>query len=80
MRAKLKRSHAGANLFERYKNSLGVSGTVVLDVCTRFDSTVDMFESIFKNQSVLERMQEVDLVMGLYGLLPYILQLIISCI
>ena len=53
----LKRSHAYNELFEKSQAKFGVSRRVSMDVKTRFDSTVLMFESILNNQHVLNFMQ-----------------------
>ncbi len=56
--AAIRRSHVRKEQFFSYQNSLNVHKSTLTDFPTRFDSTVDMFESISKNKAVLQRMQE----------------------
>lgn len=58
VRAAIKHSHSRFQAFQRIQNSMGVHTTIKNDVKTRFDSTVEMFESVLRNREVLLRMQE----------------------
>lgn len=49
IRACIKRSHAKMVQFRKYREMLNI----------RFDSTVEMFESVQKNKDVLRRMKEL---------------------
>ncbi len=52
------RSHAYAVLFEEFQTALNISKKIELDVRTRFDSTLPIFESVLLNKAVLLGMQE----------------------
>lgn len=58
VRAAIKHSHARNDAFRRTQVSLGITTTIKNDVKTRFDSTVEMFDSVLRNRAVLQRMQE----------------------
>eukprot|EP00171_Calliarthron_tuberculosum_P023574 IDg23574t1 len=54
----IRHSHTRMQLFDNLQTSVGVKRTIVVDVPTRFDSTVDMLESVLINKPVLLRLQE----------------------
>ena len=54
----IKRKHSYALLFDECQKELGVSRGICNDVKTRFDSTLEMFDSIICNREVLKRLQE----------------------
>lgn len=57
----LRRSHQRASLFHRCQSHFGIERGIVGDTKTRFDSTLDMLESILHNRRPLERMRELTL-------------------
>lgn len=58
VRAALRRSHNRMQAFTSIQDALAVHKMIVSDVRTRFDSTLDMFESVLLNKPVLVRLQE----------------------
>lgn len=59
IRATLRRSNVRMERFTILQTSLGIFKTIASDVPTRFDSTINMFESILVNKPVLLRLQEL---------------------
>ncbi len=58
LRAAIRRSHIKKELFLSYQNSLNMHISIVADIPTRLGSIVDLFDILFKNRAVLQRMQE----------------------
>lgn len=54
----IRHSNTRADIFYRYQDSLDIHTSIVRDVSTRFDSTVDMFDIIARNKLAIYRMQE----------------------
>ncbi len=59
IRVVINKSHSYAELFQDCQKTMKVHTAIEADVRTRFDSTLSMLASVFKNRSVLQRMQEI---------------------
>lgn len=58
IRTAIEREHAYPSIFERHQNGIGIKCTIKADIRTRFDSTVQIFDSIARYKTVLQRTKE----------------------
>lgn len=70
--AAIGRSHAQTGMFKKYQYTLSVPASIICDVPTIIDYTLEMSEGVLRNKLVLLQIQERGYESPKYGLILYI--------